>query len=585
MVHEKTPTAMKNIPICSFAFIAALAPSVGLSQHPTEKSATSRNGMVTAAHPLAVQAGLDMIAAGGNAIDAAAATAFAIAVVEPFGSGIGGDGVALVYNSTTDEIISYEYRCAAPLMASYNTHDYSVTAQWRGTIAGAATPGMVAGTTSLHADFGALPLAQVMEPAIRYAEEGYIVGPTLAEIILNMYDTIIANDELAATFLVDEFPPEPGTKLTNTDLAASLRLIAEEGPSAFYGGEVGRRLVTGIEEAGGFVRMEDLRSYRVNKSRPLHITYRDHHVYSAPLPYGGLAVLHNLQLIEQLPIDKSESHTSPVNVTLLANAMKLASHDRSEVAGDPRFVNVNTDWFLSKDFARQRADLIHEDRVLLRDQMADLPEEPPTDIHGSTTHLSVMDGDGSAVAITQTLGAFFGCGVLVPGTGIVMNDQMKNFSRIRSSPNNLQPGKRMNSTMAPTIILNEDRESVMVVGSPGNYRIITTVVQMIVNVLDFNMSLPDAIDAPRITARHWNSLVELEGRHPSSTISHLRRSEFQVSTRGDFDLFFGGVHAITRDPETGMLTGAADRRRDGVAGGVPEEEPALVGAEQTEVEE
>ncbi|MCC5874912.1 MAG: gamma-glutamyltransferase [Candidatus Sumerlaeia bacterium] len=573
---------MKKLPICSLVAIATVIPMMGITAPPSEKTATSRNGMVTAAHPLAVQAGLDIIAAGGNAIDAAAATAFALAVVEPFGSGIGGDGIALVYNASSGEIIAYEYRCAAPLMTSYDTHDYTTTSQWRGTIAGAATPGMVAGTTSIHADFGSLPLAQVMEPAIRYAEEGYIVGPTLSEIAMNMYDTIIANDDLARTFLVDEFPPEPGTKLTNTDLAASLRLIAEEGPSAFYGGEVGRKLVAGIEEAGGFVRLEDLKSYRVNRGRPLHITYRNHHVYSAPLPYGGMAMLHNLQLIEQLPIDTSEAHTSPVNVTFLANAMKLASHDRGEVAGDPRFVNVNTDWFLSKDFARQRAALIHEDRVLLRETMADFPDEPPTDIHGSTTHLSVMDGDGSAVAITQTLGAFFGCGVLVPGTGIVMNDQMKNFSRLRTSPNNLQPGKRMNSTMAPTIVLNEDREPVMVVGSPGNYRIITTVVQMIVNVIDFNMSLPEAIDAPRITARHWNSLVELEGRHPAETVSHLRRSEFQVTTRGDFDLFFGGVHAIVRDPETGMLTGAADRRRDGVAGGVPDMEPAVVGDESIE---
>jgi gamma-glutamyltranspeptidase/glutathione hydrolase len=539
--------------------------AIGQPSVPSAQSDTARHGMVAAAHPLAVQAGLEILAMGGNAVDAAAAVAFAVTVVEPFGSSIGGDGGALVYSVTDGKVRAYNYRCAAPLAANTSTVDYTRRNEWLKTARAAAVPGMVAGTCAMHEDYGLLPLATVMEPAIRYASEGYTVGRTLATVLTDMYNTLADNPDLAATYLLDDLPPDTGQTLRNPALAESLRLIAEHGPAVFYGGELGQRIATFAGEHNSLITLEDLKSYSVERADPLVIDYRGYTVFSAPPPFGGIAVLESLQLLKHLPFDAGASLHAPTNLHLLIEVMKASSADRTAVCGDPRFVSVPTRGILSDAYARRRVQEIN-----LQQATATVTPGPVGDLHdpnGSTTHLTVVDAQGNAVSLTQTLGAFFGCGVMVPGTGIVLNDQMKNFSTRRNSPNNLQPGKRMNSTQSPTIVLR-DGELVLAIGSPGEYRILTTVFLMLVNVLDFDMPLLEALDAPRLSARETLPQVAVEGRFPSATLDELRARGHQLRVYRDFDLFFGGVHAVQRDPATGILTGAADRRRDGVAGGL-----------------
>lgn len=558
-----------NFPARSLTILAGLvittSPVFALPEY--TRSAEGIGGMVAAAHPLAVEAGLEMLAKGGNAADAAAAAAFAIAVTEPFGSSIGGDGIALVYSSKEDKVRSYSYRCRAPLAATTTIFDNSKQNEWLYTSLGAAVPGMILGTLTFHEELGLLSRAEVMAPSIRYAAEGFSVGPTLSGVITDFYDLITKSETATAIYLDEGFPPEVGATLRNPDLAKALQYLSDHGAEGFYGGALGQHVVNYLQSTGGVMTLEDLTSYRMDDSEPLSITYRDYKVYSPAPPYGGVAILQGLKLYERFTPDLEEGSHGARNLHLLTEIMKITSADRYEVSGDPRFVSVPTEWLLSDAYIDRR--------------VKDIPLEkasPPRTVNpgpvwemkngvGSTTHLTVVDGQGNAVSLTQTLGGFFGCGVVVPGTGIVLNDQMKNFSSRRGSPNSLQPGKSMNSTQSPTIV-TRDGELVFAVGSPGNYRILSTVFQMLVYVLDFQLPLQDALDAPRISARNTYDELLMESRIPLETLSALRSMGHPIKLMGEFNLFFGGVHAVVRDPETNTLTGAADRRRDGIAGGL-----------------
>ncbi|MCP4657468.1 MAG: gamma-glutamyltransferase [bacterium] len=549
------------------ALALALALVSTASLHAAEdlsaKQAAGKHGMVAAAHPLAAAAGVEMLARGGNAADAATAAAFALTVVEPFGSSIGGDGCALIFTAATGTVTAINYRCQAPASASYERLDYGDRDAWARTLLAAAVPGMVAGTCELHARHGRLPLATVMAPAIRYAEEGFTASDKLASIIIDEYAALEDKEEVGRVLLDDGLPLDAGARVRNPDLGRSLRLIAEHGPDAFYRGEIAKRIDAFMSAAGGLVRAGDLADYRARTGEPVATDYRGLRVHSSPPPFGGVAVLANLNVLARLPLDFGRPSTDPHNVHLMAEAMKGVSRDRDRVVGDPRLVTVPVARLLSEEYARQRAATVAGDRAVPPREV-EAVAALAADRHGSTSHLSVVDADGNAVALTQTLGNFFGCGVMVPGTGILLNNQMKNFSGRRSSPNSLQPGKWMRSTQSPTI-LTRGKELILVAGSPGNYRIITTVVQVVVNFIDYKMTIWEAIDAPRLTSRATYPTLQLESRYPPATVKALAALGHDVELFQAWDLYFGGVQAIARDPASGLLTGAADRRRDGVA--------------------
>lgn len=538
---------------------AALIPAID-----APRQDTSPHGMVAAAHPLAVEAGLRMLEQGGNAVDAAAAVAFAITVVEPFGSSIGGDGNALIYFKTTGEVKAFDYRATAPRRATAAVYPNDRRAQWTNSPLGPGVPGMIAGTCAMHEEYGLLPLATVIAPAIAYAEQGYPAGRALVEIINDTFPMLSADDELSGAYLVDGLPPDVGQTLTNPQLAQSLRLLAATGPDAFYRGPLGETVTTWLQSKGGIMTMQDLADYRVQRRNALSIEYRGAVVHSAPPPFGGIAVLQNLQLLRHLPLDVAKGPSHPDNLHLMAEAMKISSRDRSRVSGDPNFVNVPVEEILSPEYNARRA---AEIKLAQATTSVTPSDEAPDNPWGNTTHLTIVDSQGNAVSLTQTLGGWFGSGQMVPGTGIVLNDQMKNFSPRRNSPNVLAPGKRMNSTQSPTLV-TRDGQLILAVGSPGNYRIISTVTQVLVNYLDFQMPIQDAINAPRLSARFDDPKLSVEGDFPAATLDALRAHGHDLAVKGTVDLFFGGVHAIHRDPATGMLTGAADPRRDGVAKGL-----------------
>jgi gamma-glutamyltranspeptidase/glutathione hydrolase len=514
---------------------------------------TAKRGMVASAHALASQAGLEMLKAGGNAVDAAVAAAFALGVAEPNASGIGGEGMMLIHLAGTGTAVAIDYRSAAPADVDFpdGVPDTGHAA--------AAIPGTVAGLAAALKKYGTLPLSRVLAPAIRLAEQGFIVSPTLAGIIIDNFDAIRKNEPLAAILAPDGLPIEAGDTLKNPDLAASLRRIAKGGPDVFYRGELADAIVSEMAAGGGRITRADLASYKAIEREPVRGRYRGYDIVSAPPPVGGVALIEILHILATFDFAK-EAPLSPRYVHLAAEAMKRGFADYAAAVGDPDFVSVPVADLLSPAYAKARAAEIKPDAITPKVTAA-VPgrQESP-----STTSLSVVDAQGNMVALTQTISDFFGAKVVVGGTGIILNNEMKNFGS--RGPNAIAPGKRMRTMIAPTI-LSKDGKTFATLGTPGAARIVSTMALLVSNLVDFGMGIQEAIEAPRFYARDVEPELAVEARVPAATIDALTKMGYRTRAYRDFDLFFGGAQGIVIDPKTGLRVGGADPRRDGAVVG------------------
>ena len=511
---------------------------------------TSQRGIVASAHPLASEAGVAMLRAGGNAVDAAVAAAFAVGVAEPNASGLGGEGLMLVHVAATNRTVAIDYRSTLPAHAKYDGRPPDTG------YAAVAVPGVVAGLSLAAREFGTRPLADVLAPAIRIAEVGFLVSPTLAGAVTENFAAILEDEPLSSVFCPGGLPVEPGGRLTNPDLATTLRAIAAGGPDVFYRGEIGQRIHDAMAAHGGFITKDDLGAYRALVREPVRGHYRGREVVSGPPPVGGLAVIEALQVLDHLDLSP-HAPWSPARVHLTTEALKRGFADYTAYVADPAFVDVPVRGLLSPAYAKRRAAEIKADAITTP-VTAGVPDGP--DRSPSTTSLSVIDGSGNVVVLTQTISDFFGAKVLVPGTGIVLNNEVKNFAS--RGINAMAPGKRMRTTIAPTIVF-EGGQPVAALGTPGAARIISTMTLLISNLIDYRMGIQDAIDAPRFYGREGEEALAVESRIPAATRQALTALGYTLDVHGDFDLFFGGAQGIVRDPKTGMLTGGADPRRDG----------------------
>lgn len=528
----------------------------------------SPNGMVSSAHPLASQAGVGMLRSGGNAVDAAVAAAFAIGVAEPFTSGIGGGGFMLVRMAEAslgqDQTAFIDYREVAPKSAApdmYQVEDGKVVGRENEIGHKAvAVPGSVAGMAMALELYGTKSLPEVIEPAAKLGQDGIPVGPFLKAAMDRNVDRLRKFPHAARIYLKGGQPFEPGDTLVNPDYARTLRLIGEKGPEAFYQGEIAQALAHEMEAHGGLVSLEDLASYRPVLRQPVRGTYRGCEIISSPPPSsGGTHVVEILNMLEGFDV-RGMGHGSPESLHLLAEAFKRAFRDRQAFMGDPAFVKIPLQALLSKDYAR--------DRIASFDPAcaARPAAGRPSNYEGhSTTHLSVMDSRGNAVSLTQTVESFFGCGVVLPGYGFILNDQMHDLDPVPGGPNSVAPGKKPLSSMSPTIVLRDGRPF-LAVGSPGSKRIITAVAQVLSNVLDHGMGIQQAINSPRIHVE--DDPLFLEGRIAESTREGLRARGHHLEIRSDLDYFFGGAHGVLLDVRSSEFHGGADPRRDGRAVGV-----------------
>ena len=468
------------------------------------RPATAQHAMVVSAHPLASAAGVEVLKEGGNAIDAAVAVAFALEVVLPDAGNIGGGGF-IVHRTAAGEVTALDYREAAPAAA---THDMYLDAAGNPTeksVVGhlaAGVPGSVAGLHEAWKRYGKLPWAALIAPAIRLAQ-GHVIDTARSRDIASDRDLLAQFPASRAQFLVHDSAPAPGTLWRQPDLARTLQLISDSGPDVFYRGQIADLIVAEMQRGGGLITKEDLRNYRAKWRTPIQITYRGHTIYSMPPPSsGGVTMGEILNIMEGY--DTLPAFGTAAYVHLLTEAMRRAFVDRNRWLGDPDFVHMPIERLLSKSYA-----------ATLRSQIDPKRATPtPTDASGSggepmeTTHYSIVDADGNAASVTTTLNGGFGSGVTVTGAGFLLNDEMDDFATAPGKPNMyglvqgeanaVQGGKRMLSAMTPSIVLDSAGNLQMVVGTPGGPTIITSVTQVILNVLDHGMSLPDAVAAPRI---------------------------------------------------------------------------------------
>lgn len=544
-------TGRFSFALVAVLFVASLLPVFAAPGNVTTliPEVTAKNGMVASAHPLASQAGLEILKAGGNAVDSAVATAFAIGVVECNATGLGGEGMMVIYLEEGNRTVAIDYRSAAPALKMDSTYRFPGAGHMA-----VAIPGTVSGLSLALQKYGTMTLAQVVEPAARIAEEGFEVSATLAGVISDNFDAISKNDPLVVLLAPDGLPLEEGQTFKNPDLAKSLRAIGKDGPDVFYKGEIADAIIADMEKNGGIMTKADLANYRAIERKPVAGTYRGYDIISAPPPVGGLSVIEILNIIENFDIAK-EANLSTRNVHIMAEAMKRGFADNSAYIGDPDFTEVPVEALLSKGYAKSRAAEIALDKITPKVSAGDVTKE-----HPSTTHLSVVDSHGNMVALTQTISSFWGAKVLVPGTGIILNNEMQNWSA--KGPNSYAPGKRMRTTISPTIIA-KDGKTFASLGTPGAARIISTMTILVSNLIDYGMGVQEAIEAARFYARDTDKILSVESRLPQSVQDELKAMGYQLSVLGDYDLFFGGAQAIVVDHANGLLHGGADPRRDG----------------------
>lgn len=525
--------------------------------------AYGRRGVVTTANPLATMAGVSMLAHGGNAVDAAIAAAAAIGVTEPYMSGLAGCGT-LMLTPPGGAPRALIFLGRAPERATPDR--FSGGHPDTGHLA-SAVPGNLAGWARVLADHGTLSLGHVLEPAIELAERG--IPFTVFDHAMFTESGGRLTPEGVDTYCHGRRIPDVGALLVQPDLARTLRRIAAEGIGYLYGGALGEAIDRLMRERGGLLTVDDLRAYPAGLrwSEPLHTTYRGVTVYAPPPPTSAVQALQTLNVLETFDFQDVE-HLSPDHVAIVAEASRVARLDTDRFAGDPAFVTVPIDQLLSAEHTRElRTDVEWRLRVPASAAAGG------TGMHGagaSTTHLAAVDASGLAVNITQSLGHGFGSGVVVPGTGVCLNNAMHWFSITPGHANVVAPGKVHEWPIAP-LHLHRNGHLWGTIGTPGAYGILVTTVQVLVHLLDFNLNLQDAIAAPRF---RWVDdvgdplpprVMRMESRVPEATRGALATRGYEIDLLGPWSMRVGGVQGTLMDRDTGWIAGAADPRRNGYA--------------------
>lgn len=533
----------------------------------------ANSGMVSAQEQIAAEVGRDILAAGGNAVDAGVAVAFALAVTLPRAGNIGGGGFMLVHDAKTGETHAIDYREMAPAGASRDMfldaegNADSELSRYSGAASG--VPGTVAGMKLVLDQYGSMPWADVIAPAIRQAEEGITVTPDLADSLEAMKDRLTKYPSAAKIFYKEGGELyRPGDTLVQADLATTLKKIAAEGPDGFYKGPVAEAIATSVTEAGGKMTVEDMASYKAVSREPVRGTYRGYEIVSMPPPSsGGVHLIQILNTLEGYPIGALGQNSSET-LHLMAEAMKLAYADRSEYLGDPDFVDVPVAALISKDYAADMRDKISATFATPSEQIK--PADLARYESDQTTHYSIIDKHGNAVSNTYTINFSYGSGLVAEGTGVLMNNEMDDFSAKPGVPNAyglvggdanaVEAGKRPLSSMTPTIV-NKDSEVWLVTGSPGGARIITTVLQVVMNMIDHDMNVAEASAAPRVHHQWLPDQLRIEEGISVDTQRALQAKGHVLS----LEEVMGSTQSVMRDPETGFLLGASDPRRAGAA--------------------
>lgn len=539
--------------------------AAGTKRRTQKQPAFASRGMVTSNHPLASLAGTEMLMVGGNAIDAAIATMFALSVVEPMMTTIFGAGFITMRlaDGRCTTIDNYATIPAAATANMFEAVPGSLDNEVKGDLNGTgylavANGGTLLGWATAIERYGKLPLSRVVEPAVRYARNGFRVSPYLQSIIEMQHENLARFTATAEVFLPNGNIPGADDTIVRTDYANTLEAIGQHGPDYLYRGPLGRAIVEDMAQNGGLISLEDLDGYQVHEREPVRGHYRGHEIVSMASPSsGGTHIIQMLKILEGFDLG-SLGFGSVETLHLLAEAMKIAFADRFEYMGDPTTTDVPVDWLTSAKYASQRRDQIDSGHAKewLAGTMSDGESQ-------STTHCCAADADGNVVTTTQTLNGGFGSSVTTPGTGVLLNNCMKLMDPTPGRTNSIAPGKRILSSMSPTIVLKNDKPF-MALGTPGGVRIFGSVMQAITNVIDHGMTLQEAFEAPRM----WDRGPELELETGFGNLAEIT-SDLESKSHAVVQVprVAGGMNGIMFHPD-GMLEGAACWRADGAPVGV-----------------
>ena len=533
-------------------------------------------GMVVSQRKIASEVGAQILKEGGNAVDAAVATGLALAVVLPRAGNLGGGGFMIIHLKEEDRNIAIDYREKAPsgafrdLFLDENGNYDKKKAQF--SLLSAGVPGSVAGFHHALMNYGTLSWEEVLKPAIRLAEEGFEIPHDLANTLASKrYRARLSSNEAAAKvfYKEDKSLYKAGETLVQNDLANTLRQLSEFGPDAFYKGEIAKLIVKEMERNGGLITLEDLSNYQIAERKPLNGQYKDYKIVSMPpSSSGGTHLIQMLNMLEEFPI-KEMGFGSAESIHILAEVMKRAYADRSKYLGDTDFYKVPSS-LTSKDYAKSLNAFISKGKITPSDEISagnPFPYESP-----DTTHFSVMDSFGNAVSNTYTLNFSYGSGMMIPGTGMLINNEMDDFSSKPGTPNGygllgseanaIEGNKRPLSSMTPTIIFKND-EPYMVFGSPGGSRIITTVLQVALNVMDHDMNIAQAVHSPRIHHQWLPEILMIENGFGPDTERLLTEKGYKLYPSSTM----GSVQAIMKEGD--YFYGSADPRRPSAGVAIP----------------
>ncbi|HRM63792.1 MAG TPA: gamma-glutamyltransferase [Acidovorax temperans] len=525
----------------------------------------ANNGMVATEQELASRIGLDILKAGGNAVDAAVGIGFALAVALPNAGNLGGGGFMMVHDAKTGKSVALDFREVAPLKATRNMYlddkGNVINGKSLYTHYAVGVPGTVAGMEHALKKWGTMPLDKVIAPSIALAEKGFPVSETLAKILRQEQKNMGKWPATTEIFWKDGAPLKRGDLLVQKDLAQSMRLIAQQGAKAFYEGAIAQKIAAEMAPHAGAVTLQDLREYKVAEREPVRGTYRGHEVVTMPPPSsGGTHLVQILNMLEQWPLAQW-GQNSAQTLHHMAESSKLAYADRSEYLGDPDFVKIPLKGLTSKRYAESLAKTIDPNRARPAKEIK--PGQPQPYESDQTTHYSVVDKAGNAVAVTYTLNTNFGSGIVAKGTGILLNNEMDDFAAkpgvanayglVGGDANAVAAKKRPLSSMTPTLVL-KDGKPTLVTGSPGGARIITTVLQTVVNTIDFGNNPAEAAAAPRVHHQWTPDELRVEKGLSPDTLALLKQRGHNIAVKPSM----GRTQTI--QIRNGMLYGYSDPR-------------------------
>lgn len=549
-------------------FVISITLGFGAANPPIQDK--TGTGLALSSHELANKIGKEILEKGGNAIDAAVAVGYALAVVHPAAGNIGGGGFAVIHLAN-GENVTLDFREMAPLKASKDMYldDKGEVVQDASTIGylAAGVPGTVKGMSAMLDRYGTMKLKDLMAPAIELAEKGYLVNDRQEQTLLEAKDMFKKFPSSSKYFLKkDGSTYKSGELFIQKDLAKTLKLIAKEGPDAFYKGKIADLIANDMAKNKGIITKEDLAQYQAIWRKPVKGTYRGYDIISmSPPSSGGTHIIQILNIMENANIENL-GFASSKTLHIMAEAMRQAYADRSEYMGDPDFVKIPLDKLTSKEYAKEIYTKIPKDKALPSSKVK--PGLGQIHEGHNTTHYSVLDGKGNAVSITYTINASYGSGAAIDGAGFLLNNEMDDFSikpgvpnlygLVGGEANAIEPKKRPLSSMSPTIIL-KDGKVFMVVGSPGGSRIITTVLQVISNVIDHKMDISTAVESPRF---HMQWLPDEIRTEPFGIIKDVQNNLEKMGYKITEKPYMGDVNAIMIDPKTKKIVGSMDTRKE-----------------------